>query len=131
MQGKWLIRYGENCEREFFSEIELIKIFLGLESEHRAEGMMAEVESPNGDCLSIGLGKSKSVLCWTPASNCEDYSTSISGIEDPSDDGMISFLFMGDYSEYPSRNFLDLCLAKAAILSFFITGKKPEIIKWE
>lgn len=82
----------------------------------------------NGDSLSIGLGSDKSVLNYVRGDQNPPYYTSSGGNHR---DEAISFLFGGEWSEYPLRNAVPVSAAREAMALFCKTGELSKNIMWE
>lgn len=89
---------------------------------------LVTVELEDGDSLSIGLGKELSVLNFVAANNDPPYFTSAGNLQL---DGVISFCYEGELSEFPLKHAVTNEAARAAITHFCLTGKLTSAIKWE
>ena len=96
----------------------------------REQARLVVVElSDTGDSLAIGLGGDESVLNYVNSSKDPPYFTSVS--DEKHSDQLFTFRFMGDLSEFPSRNMIPLDAARAAMRSFCLTGQLPSTVTWE
>jgi hypothetical protein len=82
----------------------------------------------DGTALSIGLGRSLSVLNFVGRNGDPPYFTSAGG-GDASHS--ITFLFGGQLSEFPMRNAIPLVLARSAMRIFCATGQLTKDVQWE
>jgi hypothetical protein len=94
----------------------------------RHEGPFS-VDLSINDRSDIGavLGRDESHLEFYSADEPPTYSAS-SGPWD--DDTLIPFMHHGSYSELPRRYFVPADEARAALRSYFLTGRRPENIDW-
>lgn len=94
----------------------------------RAPTLVTVERSDNGDSLSIGLGGNMSVLNYIRGDKSPPYYTSSGG---HNTDEAISFLFGGEWSEYPLKNAVPLSAARAAMTQFCKTGELAKDLTWE
>jgi hypothetical protein len=88
---------------------------------------MAELISPAGDSLALGLGRAVSVLSWVSASQDPPYFASQGDLEA---EGTIVFHYYRDWSEFPLWSALPLTAARLATREFFLSGKRPSSVIW-
>ena len=94
-----------------------------------AEPELVTVERPNGDSLSIGLGREDiSVMNYVGVDQDPPYFTSSGGSDV---DEAIAFRFGGEWSEFPLRNGIPIQRARAAMRHFCETGQLSEEVIWE
>lgn len=95
----------------------------------KAGPTLVTVERANGgDSLTIGLGAEFSVLNFVRGNKNPPYFSSSGG---NGADETISFLFGGQWSEYPLRNAVPLPVARAAMTRFCETGELSKNVVWE
>lgn len=101
-----------------------------LHEQHRNSGptLVTVERADNGDSLSIGLGAELSVLNYVRGDKNPPYYTS-SGGDDTED--VISFMFGGEWSEYPRRAAVPISVARAAMMRFCETGELSRDVMWE
>lgn len=94
-----------------------------------AEPTLVTVErADSGDSLSIGLGASLSVLNFVRGDKNPPYYRSAGGRDV---DEVISFVFGGEWSEYPLRAAVSIEASRAAMRRFCKTGELFEAVVWE
>lgn len=82
----------------------------------------------SGDSLSIGLGLDVSVMNYVRGDKNPPYYTTLGG---GNVDKFVSFMFGGEWSEYPLRNAVPLSAARAAMRKFCETGELTTDVAWE
>jgi immunity protein Imm1 of predicted polymorphic toxin system len=99
------------------------------EQYRNGEPTLVTVErADRGDSLSIGLGARLSVLNFVRGDKNPPYYTSAGGRDV---DEAISFMFGGEWSEYPLRAAVSIEAARAAMRRFCETGELSEAVVWE
>ncbi len=93
------------------------------------EPVLALVElQPSTDTLSIGLGRDVSVLNYVAGSGDPPYFTSSGG---PDSEETVHYRYMGDWSEYPTKNTIPMAAARRAMRHFWLTGELDPSVAWE
>ena len=122
-------RWAEKPEIAISTVEELDRLFDELEQEFIQSPVLLTVELPSsGDSLSIGLGRSESVLNFVSGTGNPPYWSSVG---DHEEDEAVGFNFMGELSEIPLRHLIPIELARQAVHDFVRTGKLSPIVKWE
>ena len=127
MAKLWRIEWNNSKETvSSLSELEaLLKEINSLGTPY-----LVVIQSPvNGDSLAVGLGKNKSVLNYISGSLTPPYYTSI-GSSDFVEEG-VEFDFMGEWSEFPSKNLIPVEAAAEAVRHFYQYHEKSPKIEWE
>lgn len=93
-----------------------------LAEQASAKPFMAELISPAGDSLALGLGREQSVLSWVSASQDPPYFAS-EGDRDAV--GTVVFFYRGDWSEFPCWSAVPAATARKTMREFFMTRKLP------
>jgi hypothetical protein len=125
----WKVKWAESAEQSVHSLEELDSL---LDSLHAAftttSPRLVIVESPDGSSIAIGLGQETSVLNFVAASGDPPYLSSVGSM---TQEGTISYEFMGELTEGPARNGIPVTLARKAIRQYFLTGVLPDTVTWE
>lgn len=127
-ESPWRLEWDENGAAIIDSKAELDRHLDELAERATARPFMAELISPEGDSLAVGLGREQSVMSWVSASQDPPYFASKG---DPHAEGTVVFHYRGDWSEFPCWSAVPLSAARQAIRDFFTTGKLPSSVAWE
>jgi hypothetical protein len=96
----------------------------------KTEPPIADLSNPEGDTLSIGLGRSQSMLSWISRSLDPPYFAS-KGQGSTGEADYVVFYAGGQWSEFPSSNLISKESAREAVREFFVTGRLPTNVEWE
>ncbi len=91
--------------------------------------LLVELTRPNGDSLSIGLGRETSVLSFVQDSDDPPYFVSMGGKGSSSDP--VHFFLYGTWSEFPPECFIPVHLALDAAIVFAETGELDKTVDWD
>jgi hypothetical protein len=125
---QWRLEWDENGAVFVDSEAALDKRLDELGAEATPEPFMAELISPAGDSLALGLGREQSVMSWVSASQDPPY---LASKGNPDAEGTIVFLYRGGWSEFPCWSAVPVSGARQAMRDFFATGRLPSGVAWE
>ena len=93
-----------------------------------ATPILVVIERASTGYLKVGLGSSKSVLEFVPASLDPPYFASVG---DPTAAGSMIFRFEGEHTEIPARHLIPRELALAAARRFCSAGDLLQEVRWE
>ncbi len=88
---------------------------------------IVEVEHPNGNSLSIGVGRDETVLSFVNKSKNPPYYAS----KGKEREGTIIFYYYGEWSEFPLSSTIPYSLGEEVIKEFFETGELSKKIEWQ
>lgn len=97
------------------------------EEAERGDPLIVGLEMPNGASLSLGLGRSESVLNYVDSPDPPYYSS----LGDEGAEGSIVFYLDGHWTELPRSAAIPIEDAREAMRRFFETGKRPENVRWQ
>jgi hypothetical protein len=131
--GTWKVTWGEQeDEKEVRSLAELDEILQELSKSYGGDNaILAELESPDGSSLAIGLGRSESVLNYVSPSGDPPYYSSVGVKAESDDEDVVVFFFRGAWSEFPRRHLVPIAVARKAARYFFTHQGLFEGIEWE
>lgn len=127
-EHQWRLEWDENGAAIIDSEAALDKRLDELAAQATLKPFMAELISPGGDSLALGLGREQSVMSWVSASQDPPYFASKGN---PHAEGTVVFHYRGDWSEFPCWSAVPVSAARQAIRDFFTTGRLPSSVAWE
>jgi len=95
--------------------------------------VLVSVIHPMGNCLTIGLGGSLSVLTSVPADGNPPYFTSLGDVArgEPGAEESVVFFYHDHWSEFSRYQCLVPAIARKAMRDFFQTGELPQWLHWE
>jgi hypothetical protein len=115
----WAATWQEAEHAEGADLASLDRLLDRLGEEHLGDdALMANVLTRNGDCLSIGLGRTESLLSYLQSSYDPPYWMS----RGERSDGGVWFRFSGEATEYPATALIGVERAREAVRHFVRTG---------
>lgn len=81
-----------------------------------------------GDSLTIGLGRSDSILSFVRGDGNPPY---LGSVGDSGDNDIVEFRFGDEWSEFSVRNAIPNRLARMAVEHFCRTGSLSKDVKWQ
>jgi Immunity protein Imm1 len=127
-ENQWRLEWGENGVSVVDSLKALDQRLDELAAPAKAKPFMAELISPEGNSLALGLGREKSVMSWVSASQDPPYFASKGHVDA---EGTIVFYYRGDWSEFPCWSAVPTSTARQAMREFFNTRALPSGVAWE
>lgn len=124
------VQWDSNSERQVDSVEQLDVLLDKLDEQHNGKNaIMVTVELvDSGDTLTIGVGRNLSVLSMVPGSGDPPYYSSVG---DENSNGLVTFLYMEEPTEFPLRKCIPRELARQAMQHFAATGERSDQVKWE
>jgi hypothetical protein len=124
------LRWTPDGDATEVATVEALDALLDRLSAEAARGrpFMVELIASNGDLLSMGLGRPRSVLSYTPASLDPPYLASHGG---QAGDELLVFDYAGEPTEFPVGQAVPMSTAREAFRRFLVTGTLPDTIEWE
>jgi Immunity protein Imm1 len=124
------LRWTPDGDATEVATVEALDALLDRLSAEAARGrpLMVELTASNGDLLSMGLGRPKSVLSYTPASLDPPYFASHGH---QASDQLLVYDYAGEPTEFPVRQAVPISAAREGFRRFFVTGTLPDTIEWE
>lgn len=111
---------------EIGSREELDRVVDRLHAEAEDEPFIVELVIDGGGILSVGLGRSETVLSYMGATLDPPYFQTAGG----AGDRPVTFRYRGDWSEFPPDSAVPLEQGRAALREFFSTGRRPDSLVW-
>jgi len=139
LDGFWTVYWVRDVQQDIIDHA-VVSDTAGLDAvldrvdalgQHTSHEKMAEVVSPKGDVLGVGLGRDESVLHWIAAgAELGDDLTSV-GSDDPFET-FPDFEVPNGYwvAQFPNFTLVPKTDARAAVEQFFETGALPDGIRW-
>lgn len=127
-KGHWRVEWGKDGASVVDSVAELDELLDTLAEQAHDTPFMAELISPTGDSLALGLGLERSALSWVSANQDPPYFASKG---DSKAEGTIVFHYRGDWSEFPCWSTVPTSAARQAMREFFTTNELPSGVAWE
>jgi hypothetical protein len=123
----WTLEVEVDLREPILSGDHLRQRLLQLHEQAKSEPLFAVLNAPDRSTLAIGLGRLVSVLSYTapggwPAKHVKG---------DTQEDSLLSYKFLGHFTEVPSLYSIPLALAVDAAVAFFETGRLNETLSWE
>jgi hypothetical protein len=122
------VEWREDGRAEVGSVQELDRLLDDLTQQAKKEPFMAELISPKGDSVAIGLGRDGSVLSWVQAGGDPPYYGSKGN---PKASDLVVFFYRGAWSEFPGSFVVPIAEAREAMRLFFESGQMPRNVDWE
>jgi Immunity protein Imm1 len=88
---------------------------------------MAELASPDGGRMAVGLGETESVATFSAPYEEPPYFVSRGS---GGGDGAVVFFYDGHWTEFDPEAVIALAEALDAVREFFATGTRPTLITW-
>lgn len=126
----WRLCWSENRKAEVNTGRELDELLDDLHM-NAASGnpLVVEIESEeSGESISIGLGRSLTVLNSVPASHDPPYHISVGGKRGTD---TLVFDYMGEPTEYLIRNCVPIEDGRQAVREYLESGLLPSSVQWE
>jgi Immunity protein Imm1 len=121
------LEWGEASERYVATVEELDRSLDELEASASEDPLLVELFRDDGASLSLGLGRSLTVLDYVPADLDPPYFRTHS----PGTSGeSMWFRFRGDLSEYPPDAAVPLEAGRRALRHFYETGERSPELAW-
>lgn len=122
------LHWSETGQKNVSTVEELDRLLDGLGQEARTmQPLIVFAVNSDGDSLSIGLGRSSTVLSFTPRPGRESNLASVGDINAP---GTIVFYTYGHLSEFPRWQCIPLRMGRDAMRDFFEKGVLSDQVAW-
>jgi hypothetical protein len=112
--------------KELSSIEELESTLNDLHLQNTEKPILAELISPTGEALTIGLGNEMSLLTYMSADQNPPYYTS-KGVPT---DGSTVFFYHDQWTEFSNKNLNSFDKAVEAAKKFFQVSKLPDNVEW-
>ena len=124
---KWTLQIDEQSSEFIVDAERLGQRLRQLHELAQHDPFFAVVNAPDGSTLAIGLGRELSALSYTapggwPAKHV---------ISSEAGEQLLSYKFLGHFSEMPASYAAPLAAAVGAAIEFFKTGKLSDQLHWE
>lgn len=125
---EWRLQWGACSSAVVATSTELDEMLDNIHAEaQRGCPVVADLISPSGDVLSVGLGLDVSVLSFVSASGGPPY---LASAGDDDAEGAVAFCWNGEWSEFPARQCIPAEEARRAVREFFTEGSLSPRIRW-
>lgn len=125
----WRVQWAEDKTRETLTIQELDALLAELARGRAGQrGMLVNIESPNGDVLTVGVGGDVSVVSYMRQNGKPPYVTTVG---DPEAEGIVVFDYLGQWTEIPKRNTITFERAREILRRFLWDGTLDPNVEWE
>ncbi len=139
VDGKWTVYWTVDWDQDIFenttvsnaAELDTLLDRIDVLRREEFRPGMAEVVSPNGNILGVGLGRSESVLHWIPAGGeLGDDLTGVGAEDSPEKWFTVEAPETEPNVQFPYSASIPMADARTAVKQFFETGALPDGIRW-
>ena len=126
----WKVQWEPDSESQVDTVEQLDRLLDQLADRYQNDdAILVVVESRlKGDTLAIGIGRDVSVLSYVGESGEPPYYSSVG---DKRGEDAVTFRYMGELTEFPSRKAVPYQLAREALRHFATTGERTARVSWE
>jgi hypothetical protein len=121
------LEWGESGVAEVATLAEMDELIDRLTADSAERPIVVELVSPNGATISIGVGRSVTVVNYVGPTLDPPY---LQSLGDGGDDEVV-FFYRGEWSEYPPESAVPVEVGRQALRDFFATGELPSALEWQ
>jgi hypothetical protein len=124
----WTLAWGSEHRRVAVANAEhLSELLAAAAADADTSHTTAELVSPGGGELTIGLGRDQSIATFKASAEPPYFVSRGTG----SPDDLLVFFYNGDWSEFSAAEAISVEAAMAALGEFYETGHQPNCIAWK